>query len=152
MCISKVNFVFLVINCHLVICSLCDLVLLVKCYLGNLVLFVIVQQPPPPLQSTLNVNIKFVSIKIKLKLNIVLELYFVSSRNACDPGPWNVPYACKCVCFTCRLKIISFWSKLYDLELLHHSPSKCCYKVDVPKRLSFHARPTMGENPWFYPI
>lgn len=129
-----------------------DLVLLVKCYLGNLVFFVIVQ-PTLHLWSTFNVNVDFLSITIMSKGRRRggggPELYFVSSRNVCDPEPWDVPSARKCVCFTWELEATSFGNKVYDLELLQPSPSKCRYKVDVSKRFSFHAQTKYGRNSMF---
>jgi hypothetical protein len=65
---------------------------------GNLTLSVFVRPSLPP-WLTLNVNLESVLITImskggKLKRNIILELYFVSSRNTYDPGPLDVPFAC----------------------------------------------------------
>lgn len=112
--VSKVNLAFLVI------CSLCVMVLLVNCFLGDLVLLVIVQLTLPP-RSTLTMDLESMSITImskggKLKRNNVLKLYFVSSRNACDSRLLNVLFARKCARFTCESKTSSYGSKIYDLE------------------------------------
>lgn len=74
---------------------LCNLALLVNFSLGDLVLLIIVQLALP-LQSTLNVNLEIVSITVisngcKFKCTIALELYFTSSRTACDSWPLYLP-------------------------------------------------------------
>lgn len=101
------NLAFLVITCCLVIYFFCSLV---NCSLGSLVLLVIVRLTLPT-QSTLNVNLEFVSITImskggNSKHNTVLELtnVFVNLRNVCNPWPFDVSSTRKCALFACELE------------------------------------------------
>ena len=85
-----------------------------------MVLKVIVQPTLPP-QSTFNVNFESVSITIiskggKLKRNNVLEIYFISSRNACDSWPSDVPSACKCAHFAHELEHHLIGERKFDLQ------------------------------------
>lgn len=73
------------------------------------------------MQLTLNMNLESVSITImskggELKRNVDLKLYFVSSRNVCDPRPLDVPFACKHASFAHESKASSSKSKISDLE------------------------------------
>ena len=78
-----------------------------------MVLLVIVRLTLPS-QSTSNVYLEFVSITIMskwgmLKHNTALKLtnVFVNPRNACDLGPLDVSFACKCALFACELETSS---------------------------------------------
>ena len=112
------NLVFLVITRLLLIYSLRDLVHLV------------IVRPTLYPRSTFNVNLESVSITImskgaKLQSNTVLELYFGNSRNTCDLGPLDVPFARKRTHFTCGLETSSYGTKISNFGY----QTKMCLKV-----------------------
>ena len=80
----------------------------------------------------------------ELKRNVDLKLYFVSSRNVCDPRPLDVPFACKHASFAHESKASSSKSKISDLEC---SPppllSKHHHKVDMSMRFALTLKPTL---------
>lgn len=130
-----------------------NMVLSVICSLCNLVHLVIVQ-PTLPLWLTLNVNLKFVSItnmsaEGKCKRNIVLELYFVSSRNVCDLGSLDVPSARKFAHFIRESKASSYGSKISDLEYSTPAWENAIVKLICLRGLPVTPKPTMRENPYF---
>ena len=107
----------------------------------------------PPL-LTLDVNLKSVSIPImsktcKLKCNTILKLYFVSSKNLCDLQPLNVPYACKCACFTHESEASSSRNEIFDLECSTPPQANVVVKSICPKRFALMPKPTMRENQCF---
>ena len=122
--------------------------------LGNLVLLVIVWPTFPP-WSTLNVNLESLLIVImskgvELKCNIVSELYFISSRNACDPRPLDVSSASKLVSFTRELEASSSRSKFFDLGCsTTFSWANHVVKLICPRDLPLTPEPTLRKSPCF---
>ena len=133
----------------------CDWMLYIYCSLSNLVRLVIVRLTLPP-WSTLDVNLESMSITImssgrggggKLKRNFVLKLYIVSSRNVCNLGPLDVPFACKHARFACESKASTSGSKISNLECSTPPQAKAIAKLICPWCLPPHARAYSKKNP-----
>lgn len=130
-----------------------DLVLLLKWSFGDMVILVIVQAALP-LQSTLNVTLDSMAITItlkggKFKRNIGLKLYFISSRNVCNPGYVDVPCVHKCAHFTCELEASSSRSKKFDLECSTPPWANATTKLICLWGLALTPKPTIIKNTCF---
>ena len=112
-------------------------------FLGKLLSWYLVYSTDPPsmadleCESWIHVNHNHIKQGDKLKHNNVLELYFISLRNVCNPRLLDVPSTCKHACFTCELEASSFGSMISNLWVLHLSSlSKCWCRVEMPMRFA----------------
>lgn len=132
---------FMVIVCLLIMCSLRDMVLMANCSLSN-------YAANPPSTINLGFDLQSMSVTImskggELKCDTILKLCFISSRNACVPGPLDVPSTRKHVGFAYELEASSSRSKIFDLGCFTPPSANVDVKLTLPRGLPHSPEPTI---------